>query len=162
MIIFQNIIVLNGLSKNITFVQKWKLQFVKSFSWFPKETDKKSKLKNFPSSSLTLEPREPLAVEPGVVGCRISWKFLNANFSKHYGADWIKKENGKINIKENEIIDSWNKRGHFMIYNVVAIPIFIIYLQTACEKWESAKWLSKHAYLTHVPNIVVCPYVIKP
>ena len=40
----------------------------------------------------------------------------------------IKKENGKIVIKESEIIDSWNKKGHLMISNIVAILIFIIYL----------------------------------
>ena len=44
MSIFQSILVLNGLSKKIALVQKWKMQFLESFSSFPNEIDSKGKI----------------------------------------------------------------------------------------------------------------------
>ena len=45
--IFQSIPVLNGLSKGIALVQKWKMQVLESFSSFKNENDKKQQLQNF-------------------------------------------------------------------------------------------------------------------
>ena len=44
MSIFQSILVLNGLSKRIALIQKWKMQFLESFSSFPNEIDSKGQI----------------------------------------------------------------------------------------------------------------------
>ena len=45
--IFQSIPVVNGLSKGITFVQIWKMQFFESFFSFPSEIDNKGQIHIF-------------------------------------------------------------------------------------------------------------------
>ena len=44
--IFQSIPVLNGLSKNIAFAQKWKIAIFESCCSFPKEIDKNKQIQN--------------------------------------------------------------------------------------------------------------------
>ena len=72
MSIFQSILELNFLNVNLKYSRaEWvkkllllkgeKLQFVESFSSFPKEIDRKRKFKICPGSSFTFEPCEPLA-----------------------------------------------------------------------------------------------------
>ena len=71
--IFQSIHVVNGLSKSITFVQIWKMQFFESFFSFPSEIDNKGQITYFTGSSLTLWTRR--ATGSDTSGCR-GWSCL--------------------------------------------------------------------------------------